>query len=66
MEKGLHDIDHCAELIGTRSPPSVSGGATGIDQDLQDLLFVETYFADGTETIQLFFDSKRGINSEQL
>ena len=66
MEKGLHDVDHGVELIDSRTPASVSGSASGVHKDLQDLFFVDAYFTVGTETIQLLFESNRRINSKQL
>ena len=66
MEKGLQDVDHCAEFIDSRSPSSVSGGTTGVHKNLQDLFLVETYSAVSTQTIQLLFESNCGINSKQL
>ena len=66
MEKSLHNVDHCAELVDARSPASVSGGATGVYEDLKNLLFVETYSAVGTESIQLFLESKRRMDFKQL
>ena len=50
MEKGLHNIDHRADFIDCRSPTAMSGGASGVHKNLQNLFFVETDSAVGTET----------------
>ena len=45
MEKGLHGVDHGAEFVCAWSPPTMSGGAAGVDEDLQDRYLVGAYFS---------------------
>ena len=66
MEKRLHDLDHCVQLVRLWSPSSVSGGAAGVHEHLQNLFFVATYLAGGLQTLQLLVESYSRIDLKQF